>query len=58
MVLVIAPPASAQLEGGVTLQTTEALTVEYIGDNGGVNEGVYGDDDDFWTARNTLNFTG
>ncbi len=33
---------------------TETFIVRYVGDNGKVNEGIYGDDDNYWMFKNLL----
>ncbi len=40
----------------VNIRGTETLIAEYVGDNGPINEGTYGDDDDYWTFRNLFYF--
>jgi hypothetical protein len=38
----------------VKVSGTESFEVEVVGDNGSVNEGIYGDDDNFTRVRNIL----
>jgi len=38
----------------VNVRGTETFIVEYVGDNGGINENSYGDDDDYFIFRNIL----
>ncbi len=59
-----APPAGASLNScghtpkksppKVNFRATNTLISEYVGNNGGNNEGQHGDDDDFWAFRNDL----
>ncbi|MCP4606079.1 MAG: hypothetical protein GY847_37140 [Proteobacteria bacterium] len=36
----------------VNFRGTETFIVDYVGDNGNLNETLYGDDDNYWTFRN------
>ncbi len=51
-------PPSSVAEGPpsdpVRWSGTETFQTEYVGDNGSINEGVYGDDDNFTRFRNIL----